>query len=104
AWSYLVKWRSLPLEEATWEKGDVLTARPDGPAKIAAFEGRPSLEQRRAPGSLPLGRRPDPSAWKALEESPVYRHDNVLRPYQLEGVNWLVFCRMQRQSSIIADE
>ncbi len=29
--------------------------------------------------------------WTKLDESPVYKGDNTLREYQLEGVNWLMF-------------
>lgn len=33
-----------------------------------------------------------------------YKGENTLRPYQLEGLNWLVFCWYQRRNSILADE
>jgi hypothetical protein len=39
-----------------------------------------------------------------LTASPSYKHGNVLRPYQLEGLNWLLFCWANRQPCIIADE
>ena len=35
--------------------------------------------------------RPPPDAWKRYAESPKYLGGRELRPYQLEGVNWLVF-------------
>ncbi len=48
--------------------------------------------------------RPAASAWKQLPQSPVYKNDNTLRPYQLEGLNWLSFCWHNRRNSILADE
>jgi chromodomain-helicase-DNA-binding protein 7 len=34
----------------------------------------------------------------------VYRNDNQLRSYQLEGLNWLIFCWHQRRGCLLADE
>ncbi|TNN53613.1 Chromodomain-helicase-DNA-binding protein 8 [Liparis tanakae] len=74
---YLVKWSSLPYEDATWElKEDV-------------DEGKA---------------RPPASAWKKLEETREYKNGNTLREYQLEGVNWLLFNWYNRQNCILADE
>ena len=101
--SYLVKWCSLPYQDATWEEEEFIKGRPDGPDAIAEYSRRLSLEAKRN-GYLPLGRRPDPSLWTHLKETPVYKAENVLRPYQLEGLNWLVYCWLNRQSCIIADE
>ena len=42
--------------------------------------------------------------WKKYEESPVYKNDNTLRAYQLEGLNWLTYCWYLKQNSILADE
>ena len=33
-----------------------------------------------------------------------FKDDNTLRSYQLEGLNWLMFCWHNKQSSILADE
>lgn len=103
--SYLVKWKGLPYDEATWEKKETLVERcPDFEDRLADWQARPQLASRRDPGQLRIGQRPDRSTWQALPESPVYRHDNTLRSYQLEGVNWLVYCWINKQSCIIADE
>jgi len=48
--------------------------------------------------------RPSADKWKRLEESPVYKGEHFLRPYQLEGLNWLTYCWFQRRNSILADE
>ena len=101
--SYMVKWSILGYEDATWETEDFIKSRPDGPDAIAEYGRRLSLDAKRN-GYLPLGRRPDPSSWTHFTESPKYKADNSLRPYQLEGLNWLVYCWLNRQSCIIADE
>uniref|UniRef100_A0A3B4B586 SNF2 N-terminal domain-containing protein n=1 Tax=Periophthalmus magnuspinnatus TaxID=409849 RepID=A0A3B4B586_9GOBI len=46
---------------------------------------------------LPLHNRPPAASWKKLEDTREYKNGNILREYQLEGVNWL-------QNCILADE
>ncbi|XP_053293386.1 chromodomain-helicase-DNA-binding protein 8 isoform X2 [Pleuronectes platessa] len=91
---YLVKWCSLPYEDATWElKEDVDEGKVEEFVKI----------QNRQP-RLKRTTRPPAGSWKKLEETTEYKNGNVLREYQLEGVNWLVFNWYNRQNSILADE
>lgn len=101
--SYLVKWKALPLDQATWEKESFVVSLSDGPDAIKQYEGIPNPWKKRE-NALPVSRRPDASQWTKFEESPVYKSQNYLRPYQLEGLNWLVYCWMHKQSCIIADE
>jgi hypothetical protein len=102
--SYLVKWKSLPYEEATWEKREDVEGIDGGKEKIAEWLARPTLESRQDPAQMRIGQRPLKSSWQAMPESPLYKNDNALRPYQLEGINWLVYCWINKQSCIIADE
>ncbi|XP_071959040.1 chromodomain-helicase-DNA-binding protein 8-like [Antedon mediterranea] len=93
---YLVKWCSLPYEDSTWElDGDV------DPLKVKWYERfvepPPVAEQKRVA-------RPASGAWEKLTESASYKGANVLREYQLEGLNWLTFCWHNRQNCILADE
>uniref|UniRef100_A0A672R4X5 Chromodomain-helicase-DNA-binding protein 8 n=1 Tax=Sinocyclocheilus grahami TaxID=75366 RepID=A0A672R4X5_SINGR len=89
---YLVKWCSLPYEDATWElKEDVDEAKVEEFRKI---ESRPAR----------LKRTVRYCAWKKLDESREYMNGNQLREYQLEGVNWLLFNWYNRQNCILADE
>ncbi|XP_064201992.1 chromodomain-helicase-DNA-binding protein 8 isoform X2 [Anguilla rostrata] len=91
---YLVKWCSLPYEDATWElREDVDDGKVEEFRKI---EGRPA-RLKRTP-------RPPASSWKKLEETREYLNGNTLREYQLEGVNWLLFNWYNRQNCILADE
>ena len=48
--------------------------------------------------------RPRKSQWKEMQESPVYKNGNTLRPYQLEGVNWLNFSWHNQRNCLLADE
>ncbi|KAL0966321.1 hypothetical protein UPYG_G00293860 [Umbra pygmaea] len=91
---YLVKWCSLPYEDATWElKEDVDEGKVEEFRKIQNRQPR----LKRTP-------RPPAASWKKLEESREYKSGNVLREYQLEGVNWLLFNWYNRQNCILADE
>lgn len=101
--SYLIKWTGLPYDETTWEKKTTVLSLPDGPYRLKEYESRLTLAQRQST-SAPSGYRPDRSTYAAMTESPTYKGDNTLRPYQLEGLNWLVYCWINRQSCIIADE
>uniref|UniRef100_A0A1B0DIN5 Chromodomain-helicase-DNA-binding protein 7 n=1 Tax=Phlebotomus papatasi TaxID=29031 RepID=A0A1B0DIN5_PHLPP len=74
---YLIKWKSLAYEDST-----------KLPPKN---EWKPK-------------RRPHPDMWKKLEKTPVYKGGNSLRPYQLEGLNWLKFSWYNSHNCILADE
>ena len=93
---FLVKWRSLPYEDCTWElESDV------DPLKIKEFEKwrEPPEEEKY------YKRRPqNPKGWKKWDESPAYKNNNKLRPYQLEGVNWLLYSWYNGRNCLLADE
>ena len=40
--------------------------------------------------------RPNPKDWKQITETEMYKNDNTLRDYQLEGLNWLTFSYYNR--------
>lgn len=44
------------------------------------------------------------SGWQKLTGTEQFRGGNMLRPYQLEGCNWLTFCWHHDKNSILADE
>ena len=71
---YLVKWRSLPYEDCTWEvETDV------DPIKIKEFE------KWRYPPAIEMfyKKRPRKNEWRKWEKSPIYKNGNGLRPYQV---------------------
>ncbi|XP_075938173.1 chromodomain-helicase-DNA-binding protein 6 isoform X1 [Anarhichas minor] len=91
---YLVKWCSLSYEEATWELQEDLD-----PEKIKEFE-----EIQKLPPDLRHMERPPPEKWHKLDRCRGYRNGNLLREYQLEGMNWLLFNWYNRKNCILADE
>ncbi len=91
---FLVKWRSLPYEDCTWElESDV------DPIKIQDF-----YRWHVSPDEQQFKRRPRKHEWKKWDESPTYKNGNSLRPYQLEGVNWLLFSWYNGRNCLLADE
>uniref|UniRef100_A0A8C1AB74 Chromodomain helicase DNA binding protein 8 n=1 Tax=Cyprinus carpio carpio TaxID=630221 RepID=A0A8C1AB74_CYPCA len=85
---YLVKWGSLPYEDATWElKEDVDEAKVEEFRKI---ESRPARLKR--------------TVRYCHQSIFTLSNGNQLREYQLEGVNWLLFNWYNRQNCILADE
>mgnify|MGYP001238818861 CR=1 FL=1 len=93
---YLVKWRSLPYEDCTWE----LEADVD-PIKIKDFVRWKDVPNN---GKVVDKKRPRKSEWKEMPESPAYKNNNKLREYQLEGVNWLNFSWFNQRNCLLADE
>lgn len=93
---YLVKWKSLPYEDSTWELEDDVDL--------------PKIDQYYRFNKIPpksewkTKKRPHPDQWKALPESPTYKAGNRLRPYQLEGLNWLRYSWYKGNNCILADE
>jgi chromodomain-helicase-DNA-binding protein 7 len=49
-------------------------------------------------------KRPQPEQWKEIETTPVFKNNNVLREYQLEGLNWLRYSWYKGNNCILADE
>ncbi|KAL3998658.1 SNF2 N-terminal domain family protein [Acanthocheilonema viteae] len=91
----LIKWKSLPYEEVTWEKIEII---PDD--KIEAYKRRNTYDP------LKLKPKPHPSAsdWSKIPEDITFKDNNRLREYQFEGVNWLLYCYYNKQNCILADE
>lgn len=103
---YLVKWRGSPYCDCSWEKwGDIQSAvsevfsfwkRQKGPKIPTRAVSHPSLQE-----------------YSRLVTSPQYGLHNeqgddesglVLRDYQLEGVNWLLWNWWHKRPCILADE
>uniref|UniRef100_A0A0C9QNG6 Chd7_2 protein n=1 Tax=Fopius arisanus TaxID=64838 RepID=A0A0C9QNG6_9HYME len=93
---YLVKWRSLQYEDSTWELEEDVDS--EKIAQFRKFNKVPSKDQWKPK------KKPTASQWQKLDESPVYKSGNSLRPYQLEGLNWLLFSWYNGHNCILADE
>ncbi|KAL7721116.1 Chromodomain helicase hrp1 [Entamoeba marina] len=88
---YLVKWGKMGYDDATWESIDDI----NDDVKLEEFHRFQSTEYVE-----PLNKR----IWEKKMESPVFRHGNTLRSYQLDGHNWLIFNWCNGRGSILADE
>lgn len=93
---YLVKWKSLPYEDSTWELEEDIDE-----IKIEQFERFNKVPPK---SEWKFKRRPPPDQWKQLDKTPVYKGGNTLRPYQLEGLNWLKYSWFKGNNCILADE
>jgi hypothetical protein len=116
---YLIKWRGVPYAECSWERW--IDIKKDAVEQIADFWVR---EERRKDIVRRTG---NDRTCDTLSKSPSYgiRHRTFsrlfgqnkseaqeegaeepffLRDYQLQGVNWLLFCWRLRRPSILADE
>lgn len=92
---YLVKWKSLAYEDSTWELEEDVDEE-----KIEQFERFNKLPPK---SEWKPKKRPHPDQWKQLDKSPVYKNNNTLRPYQLEGLNWLKYSWYKGNNCILAD-
>jgi chromodomain-helicase-DNA-binding protein 7 len=93
---YLVKWKSLAYEDSTWELEEDVEE-----VKVEQYEKFNKLPPK---NEWKLKRRPHPDQWKQLDKTPVYKGNNTLRPYQLEGLNWLKYSWYKSNNCILADE
>lgn len=94
---FLVKWKDLSYAEATWEtREDVNDVE-----KIEEFERNNKIPEEE--DEKPVEATPARIAeWH--EVSPVYKNENRLRDYQLQGLNWLVKSYHLNRNTILADE
>ncbi|KAI8883742.1 hypothetical protein K501DRAFT_86912 [Backusella circina FSU 941] len=96
---YLVKWNGMFYDQATWETEE--SVRRVDSTKLDEFISRKQIPQEKLMHPPP---RPDMTRFIQYNQSPSFRYGNSLRPYQLEGLNWLRFCYFNYRSSILADE
>lgn len=93
---YLVKWKSMQYEDSTWELEEDIDV--DKIKQYRIFTDIPPKEKWK------FKKRPSADHWVQLKESPLYKGGNTLRPYQLEGLNWLLFSWHNNRNCILADE
>uniref|UniRef100_A0A1A8BIU0 Chromodomain helicase DNA binding protein 8 n=1 Tax=Nothobranchius kadleci TaxID=1051664 RepID=A0A1A8BIU0_NOTKA len=114
---YLIKWRELPYDQATWESEDMDIPDFDTYKQqywnhrelMIGEDGRPGRKIK-VKGRLKRPERPpenpviDPTM--KFERQPDYLDSTggTLHPYQLEGLNWLRFSWAQGTDTILADE
>ncbi|TKR94072.1 hypothetical protein L596_008413 [Steinernema carpocapsae] len=100
---YFIKWIGLPYAESTWE--DEALIRRNYADKIEDYLKRTSVKTLPYKSCLALHRRPK---FTKLEGTPDFLkcidNEQVLRDYQVDGVNWMLHAWTKGNSSILADE
>jgi SNF2 family DNA or RNA helicase len=99
---YLCVWSKLPYVEATWERADDIIAFQ---SKIDQYLGR--SQQQLLPRTYygPRVARPSFREVQLLQATPTeWLKGGILRDYQLQGINWLVFSWCNSTNCILADE
>ncbi|XP_042291227.1 chromodomain-helicase-DNA-binding protein 4a isoform X2 [Thunnus maccoyii] len=114
---YLIKWRELPYDQATWEAEDMDVPEFDvykvqywnHRELMMGEEGKPGKKIKvkgrvKRPDRPPENPVVDPTI--KFERQPEYLDSTggTLHPYQLEGLNWLRFSWAQGTDTILADE
>ncbi|KAJ3367332.1 hypothetical protein GGF31_007583 [Allomyces arbusculus] len=106
---FLVKWRGLPISAATWETRATLArdVDPEFDSALARFHDAQKLDSVRDRAMRPRGddTRPDPASFQLLTAQPA-ELDGIgkLKPYQVDGLNWLLGNWCARTSCVLADE
>ncbi|XP_064415468.1 chromodomain-helicase-DNA-binding protein 4 isoform X2 [Latimeria chalumnae] len=113
---YLIKWRDLPYDQASWEMEDVDIQDYDIYKQsywnhrelMMGEEGRPGkklkkvkLRKLERPPEIPVV---DPTVKYDRQPEYLDATGGTLHPYQLEGLNWLRFSWAQGTDTILADE
>ncbi|CAD6191489.1 unnamed protein product [Caenorhabditis auriculariae] len=130
---YLIKWKELPYEQATWERDDMKIAYYEEAiskywlhrqnmfgeiipkhvrAVIISFREAKNLsaveflEKGDEPARKKKRDKPTVDIKKKYEVQPDYITETggSLHPYQLEGINWLRHCWANGTDAILADE
>jgi SNF2 family DNA or RNA helicase len=105
----LVKWHTLAYAESTWEAISFLKQR------MNAAEVQAHVDDHTARNTVPslqqltrVDRPANADGFRKLEQSPVfnegYEQGLELRPYQVDGLNWLIFNWMSHRNVILSDE
>lgn len=97
---YLVKWKSLDYVDSTWESESDIEEKAKN--KIEEYQKRLKHSN---PKKIPSRwKRPSPDKYVEIKETIESKVGTSLRPYQLEGLNWLRFCWYNKRNTILADE
>ncbi|KAK5883339.1 hypothetical protein CesoFtcFv8_019677 [Champsocephalus esox] len=114
---YLIKWRELAYDQATWEADDMDVPEFDifkvrywnHREMVMGDEGKPGKKIKvkgrvKRPDKPPENPVVDPTI--KFDRQPDYLDvtGGTLHPYQLEGLNWLRFSWAQGTDTILADE
>lgn len=94
---YLVKWKKLEFDFCTWETVDTINNQ----EMIENFEKANTPPSKNSAILLP---RPYLCVWKPVVSVPLSKKGKSAKPYQIEGLNFLLACWYNRRNPILADE
>lgn len=94
--NFLVKWTDLDYDQVTWEPEDSLPEE-----MIQKFKKSNKIPHS---SKKPIPPRPSPSEWKPLKKYPESKHGLHVRPYQLEGLNFISNLWYHKRNALLADE
>ena len=97
---YLIKWKKMAYEFSTFESSKDIVGARNFEVELEAYHERRKFKQMK----MPIEWRPGRECFIKFRESPIFRNGNVLRSYQVDGLNWLLNRWYHRQGCIIADE
>lgn len=96
---YLVKWRRLNYDEATWENAKEIAEL--APEQVKHFQGRANSKILPQFSSNYTSQRPQ---FEKLSVQPPFIKGGTLRDFQLTGINWMAFLWSKNDNGILADE
>ncbi|KAK5781266.1 hypothetical protein RI543_001313 [Arxiozyma heterogenica] len=97
---YLVKWRRLNYDEATWENAnDIVKLSPEEVKNFQQRSNSKILPQYSS--NYNNSNRPK---FEKLDSQPSYIKGGELRDFQLTGINWMAFLWSKNDNGILADE
>lgn len=96
---YLVKWRRLNYDEATWEKATEIAKL--APEQVKHFQSRANSKILPQYSSNYTSERPP---FEKLSTQPPFIKGGELRDFQLTGINWMAFLWSKNDNGILADE
>lgn len=96
---YLVKWRRLNYDEATWEKATEIAEL--APEQVKHFQSRANSKILPQYSSNYKSERP---RFEKLSTQPPFIKGGELRDFQLTGINWMAFLWSKNDNGILADE
>ncbi|OHT08842.1 F/Y-rich N-terminus family protein [Tritrichomonas foetus] len=97
---FLVKWKCLDYDQATWENIQSLNREHDQEVLMEFY----NRERLPPPEELQIPPHPSPASWRQIVHQPKSKRGLVARDYQLEGLNFLSNCWYYRRNCILADE
>lgn len=96
---YLVKWRRLNYDEATWETATEIAEL--APEQVKHYQGRANSKILPQYSSTYTSQRP---RFEKLSTQPPFIKGGELRDFQLTGINWMAFLWSKNDNGILADE